>query len=96
MFMSFSNAAGRYCSWNGRAPDTATACCTCPAGNLDEGEPVTVGAAREAHEEIGIHVDPSDLRLAVVVHHRAAPRPRDSRDELRSSAVAVFAALRCR
>lgn len=41
-----------------------------PSGHLDEGEPVSHGAAREASEEVGIRIDPDDLRLATVVHHR--------------------------
>jgi 8-oxo-dGTP diphosphatase len=41
-----------------------------PSGHLDEGETITDGAAREAHEEVGIRIDSADLRLAAVVHHR--------------------------
>jgi ADP-ribose pyrophosphatase YjhB (NUDIX family) len=41
-----------------------------PSGHLDEGEPITEGAAREAFEEVGVRIDPADLRLAAVVHHR--------------------------
>ena len=44
-----------------------------PCGHLDEGEPLTHGAAREAFEEVGVRVDPADLRLAAVVHHRQRP-----------------------
>jgi ADP-ribose pyrophosphatase YjhB (NUDIX family) len=44
-----------------------------PSRHLDEGEPVTAGAAREAHEEVGVHIDPSHLRLAAVVHYRQRP-----------------------
>lgn len=44
-----------------------------PSGHLDEGEPVTEGAAREAREEAGVRIDPADLRLATVVHHRQRP-----------------------
>lgn len=43
-----------------------------PSGHLDEGETIAHGAAREAHEEVGIRIDPGDLRLATVVHHRQA------------------------
>jgi ADP-ribose pyrophosphatase YjhB (NUDIX family) len=41
-----------------------------PSGHLDEGESITDGAAREAREEVGVRIDPADLRLATVVHHR--------------------------
>ncbi|MFI5799062.1 NUDIX domain-containing protein [Streptomyces sp. NPDC051677] len=41
-----------------------------PSGKLDQGEPLADGAARELLEETGITVDPADLRLVQVVHHR--------------------------
>ncbi|MEU3982785.1 NUDIX domain-containing protein [Streptomyces sp. NPDC026672] len=41
-----------------------------PSGKLDKGEPLTVGAARELHEETGVVTDPAHLRLVQVVHHR--------------------------
>lgn len=41
-----------------------------PSGHLDEGEALIDGAAREAREEVGIRIDPADLRPATVVHHR--------------------------
>ncbi|MDX3855386.1 NUDIX hydrolase [Streptomyces sp. AK02-01A] len=41
-----------------------------PSGKLDEGEPMTVGAARELFEETGVAVDPANLRLVHIVHHR--------------------------
>ncbi|MFF8882906.1 NUDIX hydrolase [Streptomyces flaveolus] len=41
-----------------------------PSGKLDEGEPLTVGAARELWEETGVTVDPAHLQLTQVVHHR--------------------------
>ncbi|MGW0824581.1 NUDIX hydrolase [Streptomyces sp. NPDC002845] len=41
-----------------------------PSGKLDEGEPLTVGAARELREETGIIVNPGHLRMVQVVHHR--------------------------
>lgn len=44
-----------------------------PSGHLDEGETLTHGAAREAREEVGIHITPTDLQLAAVVHHRQRP-----------------------
>jgi 8-oxo-dGTP pyrophosphatase MutT (NUDIX family) len=39
-----------------------------PTGKSDPGEPVTVTAARELHEETGLVVDPGALRLAHVIH----------------------------
>lgn len=44
-----------------------------PSGHLDEGEPLPSGAAREAREEVGVDIDPDDLVLATVVHHRQRP-----------------------
>ncbi|WP_246178310.1 NUDIX domain-containing protein [Actinomadura decatromicini] len=44
-----------------------------PSGHLDAGEPADHGAAREAHEETGVIIDPADLVLATVVHHRQTP-----------------------
>ncbi len=41
-----------------------------PSGKLDRGESLPVGAARELFEETGIVVDPTDLELVQVVHHR--------------------------
>ncbi|WP_103529531.1 NUDIX domain-containing protein [Streptomyces sp. SM12] len=41
-----------------------------PSGKLDQGEPISVGAARELLEETGVTVDPEDLRLVQVVHHK--------------------------
>ncbi|MEB3960548.1 NUDIX domain-containing protein [Streptomyces kunmingensis] len=41
-----------------------------PSGKLDEGEEITVGAARELWEETGLEVAPDHLRLVQVVHHR--------------------------
>ncbi|MEU6592806.1 NUDIX domain-containing protein [Streptomyces sp. NPDC046881] len=41
-----------------------------PSGKLDRGEPLHAGAARELFEETGLTVDPDDLRLVHVVHHR--------------------------
>ena len=39
-----------------------------PAGHLDGNEPVRLAAVREAHEEIGIHIDPVDIQFAGVFH----------------------------
>ncbi|MGW3264790.1 NUDIX hydrolase [Streptomyces sp. NPDC001056] len=41
-----------------------------PSGKLDQGEPLTAGAARELSEETGVQVDPARLELQHVVHHR--------------------------
>ncbi|MGC4950923.1 NUDIX hydrolase [Streptomyces sp. DT224] len=41
-----------------------------PSGKLDQGETLSVGAARELWEETGITVDPEHLRLVQVVHHK--------------------------
>ncbi|MFQ6399026.1 NUDIX hydrolase [Nocardia sp. KC 131] len=39
-----------------------------PAGKLEAGESVAAAAVREAHEEIGIVIDPADLRLFHTAH----------------------------
>ncbi len=41
---------------------------TIPAGHLDEGEALTAGAARETKEEVGVKVDPANLKLVHVMH----------------------------
>ncbi|MEU6547021.1 NUDIX domain-containing protein [Streptomyces sp. NPDC046859] len=41
-----------------------------PSGKLDQGEPLTVGAARELFEETGVATDPEHLELLHVVHHQ--------------------------
>ncbi|MGW4119544.1 NUDIX hydrolase [Nocardia sp. NPDC004711] len=41
-----------------------------PSGHLEDGESVVDGVIREAMEEIGITIDPADLRFAHVLHHR--------------------------
>jgi 8-oxo-dGTP diphosphatase len=41
-----------------------------PAGHVEENEPVTASAAREALEEAGITIEPSDLRVKHVMHLR--------------------------
>ncbi|MEU1466043.1 NUDIX domain-containing protein [Streptomyces sp. NPDC005727] len=43
-----------------------------PSGKLDQGEPLAVGAARELFEETGVTVEPAELDLVQVVHHRQA------------------------
>ncbi len=42
-----------------------------PAGHLDGGETVTIGGIREAEEEVGVRLTPTDLSFAVVMHRRA-------------------------
>ena len=39
-----------------------------PAGKLDEGEPMTIGAARELAEEVGIVTKPESLKCIHVMH----------------------------
>lgn len=41
-----------------------------PAGHVEPGEPADAAAAREAEEETGVVVDPSDLVFAHVMHRR--------------------------
>ncbi|MEU5836076.1 NUDIX domain-containing protein [Streptomyces diacarni] len=41
-----------------------------PSGKLDRGEFLAAGAARELYEETGLSVDPEDLRMVHVVHHK--------------------------
>ena len=45
-----------------------------PAGHIEDGETMSEGAAREAHEEIGIEIDPKNLRH-VHTQHRFADDP---------------------
>ncbi|MEU4744130.1 NUDIX domain-containing protein [Actinosynnema sp. NPDC023658] len=39
-----------------------------PAGKVDAGESVLAAAVREAREEVGVHLDPADLRLVHTLH----------------------------
>ncbi|HEX7164020.1 MAG TPA: NUDIX domain-containing protein [Trebonia sp.] len=42
-----------------------------PSGHLEQDESVIDGAIREASEEVGVTIDPSDLAFVHVVHYRA-------------------------
>jgi 8-oxo-dGTP diphosphatase len=42
-----------------------------PSGKLEAGEDAVSGVLRETREEIGLRLDPADVRLAVTVHHRS-------------------------
>ena len=39
-----------------------------PAGHIDGGEPVRKAAAREALEEVGVSIEPEDLKVVHVMH----------------------------
>ena len=39
-----------------------------PAGHLDGGEAVRMAAVREAREEVGVQIDPANIRFAGVFH----------------------------
>jgi len=41
-----------------------------PGGKLESGEHALAAAVREAQEELGVIVDPDDVRFVTVVHHR--------------------------
>ncbi|MEW2387837.1 trifunctional class I SAM-dependent methyltransferase/NUDIX hydrolase/VOC family protein [Streptomyces venezuelae] len=48
-----------------------------PSGHVEDGEDVRAAVIREAREEIGLDLDPADLRVEAVVQHRGpgqAPR----------------------
>ncbi|MGW7520593.1 NUDIX domain-containing protein [Streptomyces sp. NPDC054796] len=53
-----------------RSPSASSPAATASCGKLDQGEPLSAGAARELLEETGVVVDPGHLRLVHVVHHR--------------------------
>jgi 8-oxo-dGTP diphosphatase len=40
------------------------------AGHVEEGESITHAAIREAHEESGVNIEPSDLILKTTMHRR--------------------------
>lgn len=62
-----------------------------PAGHLDGGETVIAAAIREAHEEIGVQIAPSDLRVAGVMHRLT---PRDERVDFFVTATAWHGEVR--
>jgi ADP-ribose pyrophosphatase YjhB (NUDIX family) len=39
-----------------------------PSGKIEKNEPYTLGAVREAREEIGVEVNPQDLKFVHVMH----------------------------
>ncbi|WP_036507883.1 NUDIX domain-containing protein [Nocardia aobensis] len=48
-----------------------------PSGKLDKAEAITAAAAREAYEEVGVVIDPADLRVVHVAHVAGSgPEPR--------------------
>lgn len=48
-----------------------------PSGKLDAGESVLAAAAREAEEEVGVMIDPTDLRHVHTIHvNGSGPEPR--------------------
>ncbi len=42
-----------------------------PSGHVEDGEDVREAMIREAYEEVGVVVDPADIRVALVMQHRA-------------------------
>jgi 8-oxo-dGTP pyrophosphatase MutT (NUDIX family) len=54
-----------------RAGGWAAGLWSVPAGHLDGREPVTTAMAREAREEVGVGLDPDDLRMVHVMHRAA-------------------------
>ncbi len=41
-----------------------------PSGHLEKSESLDQGAAREAWEETGVHIDPVHLDMVALIHHR--------------------------
>jgi 8-oxo-dGTP pyrophosphatase MutT (NUDIX family) len=41
------------------------------AGHLEGDEEIKAAAIREAREEVGVHIDPSDLEVVAVMHRRS-------------------------
>jgi 8-oxo-dGTP diphosphatase len=42
-----------------------------PAGHVDAGESVTAASIREAHEEIGLNLQPEDLNVVHIMHRKS-------------------------
>ncbi|MEV0298149.1 NUDIX domain-containing protein [Nocardia sp. NPDC050710] len=51
-----------------RSPDEFDDRWHVPAGKLESGESATAAAVREAEEEVGVLIDPADLRLIHTAH----------------------------
>ena len=47
-----------------------------PAGHIEPGEPARHALAREAGEEIGLHLDPGDLHCCLTMHRRSGDHER--------------------
>ncbi len=43
-----------------------------PSGKVEKDEPFSVAAIREALEEIGIKIEPNDLKYALIMHRKEA------------------------
>jgi len=50
---------------------------TMPAGHLDGNESATTAATREIMEEVGLHIEPSELEMAHCMVYRAAEGDHD-------------------
>ncbi|HUC87556.1 MAG TPA: NUDIX domain-containing protein [Candidatus Binatia bacterium] len=49
-----------------------------PAGHLESGESIILGAARETKEEVGVNLEPHNLKLVHVMHYiSSVPMPHD-------------------
>ncbi len=55
----------------GRRSNTgyADGCWHLPAGHVEDGESATEALVREAGEEIGVRLDPADVRFVHLMHH---------------------------
>lgn len=52
-----------------------------PAGHVEEGESLKAAAIREAHEEVGVTIQPQDLKLVHVLNRPAIEKNGDTRIE---------------